>query len=804
MPNHTTTRTVIRRELVNPNTEVIGQHITLDQQHATAVLETESYGLKQKCRNDYCNRIIMMISWIKEKYPEYYNVGIVDLGEEEMADKIRYGQFTTQTQDFVYSGLNVSIIKAFMAAKRFKSNGNEFSYDHMRKYKNAIEYGAKRAKQALPQDFDVQMTPFMVSLKKQKTVAKKSGNLDECEADPITFSLYRLISFYAISTGNIFVWAFTVCQWNCMARSINIDGMSYSQISLGIDSIIIEYFDSKSDQTGEKTVPKNCYPNPYDPCVCLFTALGCFLATKNDAMDSGQRTIFQSQDVKEGTAAHIYNTQLKALLEGPMKTILPEYIRPNHANSHGTRKGAGTYATSGTTCPPPIPSVAGRGEWSMGKVFDVYWTFAHAGDQYLGRILAGLDPNTPQFAAIPPHFIEGIENEYINEAMNLCFGFIMDRNQDRLPNIIGILMRLLASMVHHSDFILSKISNDSLNPLAKIPIYADAHLLRNLKKLVQTKATTKIPKATGIPPHTSMICSLNDLINKFIAEKEERLAMFERLGQIVSDKLEQIAADNGSLTRSSVEGILQSEFSTFKQCMQEEIRETVKYTLTHSGVLPFRRENEGDHQLDCANTQRRSTFKMYAYSGRMFFVPENFNFPCDVQRKAGWIFWLKGMDFQGKFPVRPFRFLTSSMLPKTKDVKKQYNNEWKPIMTKMEKTPGLVIPNDLNAITSTFIDESYKLATEHLKANVCNFIWSRHLNHENWTVGTWSMKTSPNQIRKFGTNSDVANLPAPTHHNRPHSQKRTLVRKDTERISRKKQRLAPNADIGAAMEVQLV
>ena len=110
----------------------------------------------------------------------------------------------------------------------------------------------------------------------------------------------------------------------------------------------------------------------------------------------------------------------------------------------------------------------------------------------------------------------------------------------------------------------------------------------------------------------------------------------------------------------------------------------------------------------------------------------------------------------------------------------------------------------MNAITSTFIDESYKLATEHLKANVCNFIWSRHLNHENWTVGTWSMKTSPNQIRKFGTNSDVANLPAPTHHNRPHSQKRTLVRKDTERISRKKQRLAPNADIGAAMEVQLV
>ena len=41
-----------------------------------------------------------------------------------------------------------------------------------------------------------------------------------------------------------------------MARSVNIDGFSFPQMSLG-GSIIIEYHDSKADQIGEKTVPKN-------------------------------------------------------------------------------------------------------------------------------------------------------------------------------------------------------------------------------------------------------------------------------------------------------------------------------------------------------------------------------------------------------------------------------------------------------------------------------------------------------------------------------------------------------------------
>ena len=474
-----------------------------------------------------------------------------------------------------------------------------------------------------------------------------------------------------------------------MARSVNIDGFSFPQMSLGGDSIIIEYHDSKADQTGEKTVPKNCYANPFDPCICLWLALGCWLAVSDDDMASDRNTIFRNVKSDVGSGSHRYNLQLKLLFEGVMKDILPQFIRPDHANSHGTRKGAGVEATSGTTCPPPIPSVAGRGEWSMGKVFDVYWTFAHAGDQYLGGILAGLDPNSANFACIPPHFEEGMENPHISEAMNLCFKNVMEKNAEELPNIIGILLRLLACMLHHSKFIIDNIStNNTANKLNQIPIYTDKKLLNELRKLVKTKPSSEIPKPSGIPPHTHILVSLSDLIDKFMKEREERLELFDKMGEMVSAKLERIAADNGSLTRSAVKTMFEDEFSSFKTSITTEISASVAQSLSAYRLQPdINSIGNSVQEREQSNGERDGKYKMYSYSGRFFSVPKNFAFPADVKHQRAWTLWLKGMDFLTTHPVRPFRFLKATMLP-TPDLKKQFTNEWKPIMLKMEKRPG--------------------------------------------------------------------------------------------------------------------
>jgi len=127
--------------------------------------------------------------------------------------------------------------------------------------------------------------------------------------------------------------------------------------------------------------------------------------------------------------------------------------------SHGLRKGSATHATSGTTVPPPLPSVARRGEWSQGNIFDIYFLFAEPGDKYLGRCLAGLPPNAVDFAALPPHFIYGMENEDVKQALQIRFGCIIDLYEERQSGgIVGVLLYFLASVVYHMDAFVKPVS----------------------------------------------------------------------------------------------------------------------------------------------------------------------------------------------------------------------------------------------------------------------------------------------------------------------------------------------------------
>ena len=77
-----------------------------------------------------------------------------------------------------------------------------------------------------------------------------------------------------MEAGDTFTWAFSVFQWNCMTRSINIDEHTFSQLSPGKYSCIVKHYNTNMDQAGEKNSPKICYSNPFNLFVCIITALG--------------------------------------------------------------------------------------------------------------------------------------------------------------------------------------------------------------------------------------------------------------------------------------------------------------------------------------------------------------------------------------------------------------------------------------------------------------------------------------------------------------------------------------------------
>ena len=145
--------------------------------------------------------------------------------------------------------------------------------------------------------------------------------------------------------------------------------------------------------------------------------------------------------------------------------------------------------------------------------------------------------------------------------------------------------------------------------------------------------------------------------------KAEEENQFEKMGEIVSEKLEQIARDNGTLTRTSVQEMFKSQFQTFESSMKTSIAKTVEEALSNAGFESSQTRDE-DSLLSSERVHGNDGSMMYTYDGGFFFVPKDFNFPNNVTMKSAWRLWLLGMSFKGKYPVRPFlKFTTKGFSP---------------------------------------------------------------------------------------------------------------------------------------------
>ena len=71
--------------------------------------------------------------------------------------------------------------------------------------------------------------------------------------------------------------------------------------------------------------------------------------------------LFLAPNAKEKSAGTRYQEQLMGIV-GIHKEEVGNHIRIENMNAYGYRKGSATLVISGTTCPPPVSSVARRGE----------------------------------------------------------------------------------------------------------------------------------------------------------------------------------------------------------------------------------------------------------------------------------------------------------------------------------------------------------------------------------------------------------------------------------------------------------
>ena len=771
---------------------LLGDNVDVDDEHQTLVRNTEKLEINVKLQNEYRNRLAHIYKFFEEKYPEYYEVGVRVLTPEE---KVSIDQhWNKNDRDLIYCGLNVKFIKAFLAHAKKKKNGKICSNSNIRKYKDAILWGSSQAKSPLPSSFYDEIDRFLKSFKKETKAAAKDGLLDEREADPISWTLFKLILKWAIEAGSIIIWTFSLLQWNCMARSKNIGDLAYHNFTVGDDYIKIRYDKTKADQDGERIKDKHMYANPYNPLVCPFLALGIWFALDAKRL-SGTTKLFSVENVKEEAPGNRYTSALSQLFKDNIKAV-SNFIRRDHANAHGVRKGSASFACSGTTCPPSVASIANRGDWSMGAVLDVYWHFAEPGDHFLGRILAGLDPNKSEFATLPPHFImEGnlMDDEDVKEAMHMMYGPILEKYQDN-PELdpTGLLLMILASVVHHSPWVVDIVMQKSGHPFSLVPLTNSPELLKRLQSKVSLKVGGQVSRVTGIPPHiqNAVLCSkILKLCGETLAEVKH---LTNNIKDAVAEAYEKKAEENGHLTGEKLKGMFNEYHEQVLKAIDERIKDISIAPQVEAASEEVSTNIFADSILEepKENTHQEIQYRLYTYKGKMWQVPKNFRFPANAKLLTGWQLWVGGQpgykmnkeDKPGEVqlaPVRPFRLLSRKFLPK--EARQVYSLSWVPIFELMQSAPGIDFKLDAQ--------ESFKIGFEYLKNRVEYIFNSPRMKPDTWRVAYWSVKVQRSSIMKFGTDADKSRLPPASRRNKTRKQ---CDRTNNEGVQVKRRRIKKN------------
>ena len=761
---------------MDDETPILGQGAVeesdLGTQHQREVHQTLKNGLSASTVRDYRIRHARIIKFWQKNCPEYYKIGVRQNTHEEMHTPAMFYFGGDFTHDIIYKGLNVQFVLNYLNSRQIKDDGKYRTHGDLRKDNNAILWGAKIREEQLSSDFHEKIEQYLGAFKKLETTEKQNGNVETNEADPISFDLYRLLCKWCAEEGNIYSLFWTVTQWNCIARCGSVDPLGFRNFRIEEDSHAITHDKTKKDQEGERCFAKHVYPNAEDFLICHWTTMALYCALHKDEIVASQNgCFFRKANTKAGTAAKLYQDQLHGIVNRSEehKNSVKQHCRIGHFNAYGLRKGSASYATSGTTQAPSLSSVAHRGDWSMGSVFDIYWRFLPIGDQYLGQILSGTDPNKASFKTLPPHWImvDPMGHPLIKKAMQDNFGPILNAYaKDKDTDPTGLLLRCLACAVWHSASIQELIPT---RQLSKIPLFGTQCQLEDLKELVTTEPTEGVmTKVTGIPPHVEVAAKLEVLCESMNAlirqvkdhekKQEERdNELKAQMAKTVEDAIEQRNLSNGNVSGYRLEQILQGYREQNKSDLTEKFEELVRQLSSRIGELQPEEpapENPIRQQPD-ANGGR---VRLFDGKGKMNYwhVPMNFEFPDQPNLAQALRLWLLGSRPARNQEVRPYRKIEKDRLP-TKELQNQFATQWKQLF-KFVESAGLELPLDTESMTTEDIERTNENMWAILKERVSYCFAEtprrKRKSPESVALSTWASKVLKSNILAKGTEQD--------------------------------------------------
>jgi hypothetical protein len=490
------------------------------------------------------------------------------------------------------------------------------------------------------------------SLKRKHAQSVASGSISIKEGkDALSMSNFRWIAGTmqkSRSKEHIFAHCMLTMSWNLICRATNCVNILIPHLSWHEDSLIVQFAQSKTDQTGDNArFPRHVYSNPLDPAICPILSLAiyllCFPPT-GDALFPG--------------------TQQYARFSSNLKTLLSSATIQNEASSrglivsdigtHSLRKGAATYVTSGTTVGASFSSVHLRAGWSLGGVLDRYMFQSDAGDNYVGRLVCGLPPTTADFAILPP-FFQDDARDLVQRCIDICF-------PKASAPLRMIAPFLIASVVYHHSFLVATLASDHT-------LFSSALFASGLRDRLQSHvicrpwAQDDPIKPTGIPPHVSIMSEVRSLtvsVNALLPAIEDLpLAVSSHVATEVDSILETRAIGAGSVTRQGLE-----------QAMRD--------ILLSTGVADAIRTLTSSERAQ--TTPATAALPQYRLVAGMFrCLPEDFQLPTGTTM-AAWQIYCCGNHSKGYPPL--CKVTPSDIVDK--DVRKRFS-EFKSLMTTIKQ-----------------------------------------------------------------------------------------------------------------------
>ena len=346
---------------------------------------------------------------------------------------------------------------------------------------------------SVPLRWQQKLRRFFHGLRRLETIERQEGvRAPTSGKDAMPHALYVWLCDYFLRKGDTFAWVYLLLAWNTMSRTASVAGIALAHFTVQQDALGIYLPKTKNNQDG--TTPRgpwHIFANPHDPRQCPITALGVALLLGTLRT---QDKLFGGGNQERRFARALQG----ALASTGGKAMMADFgLAAGSITPHSIRKGAASYASSASTHGPSFPAIALRADWALGDVPARYFKYVAAMDRYLGRVLVGLDVNSPSFAALPPHFVPQAVRPAV---LFRCFPSF----KTRPAPLIGLLRFVLPSFLVHADALASRLP--ARHPLHGSVLLADAGLRQALAvHVVNAGAMSPHLQGTGIPPHVLLL-----------------------------------------------------------------------------------------------------------------------------------------------------------------------------------------------------------------------------------------------------------------------------------------------------------